>query len=80
MTPEIKPEFIRQAQELWPELEWINDAALRETTTNTWALALQKSVLTPADLNSIPFTLLAGPDLKVTFMDHKRAVEPFLQK
>lgn len=74
MTPEIKPEFIRQAQELWPELEWIKDAALRETTTNTWALALQKSVLTPADLNSIPFTLLAGPDLKVTFMDHKRAV------
>ncbi|GAP44311.1 protein containing HDIG domain [Lentimicrobium saccharophilum] len=74
MTPEINPEFIKQAQELWPELEWIKDAALRETTTNTWALALQKSVLTPADLNSIPFTLLAGPDLKVTFMDHKRAV------
>lgn len=73
-TTEIKAEYVKQAQELWPELEWINDASLREKTTNTWALALQKSVLTPADLNSIPFTLLAGPDLKVTFMDHKRAV------
>ncbi len=71
---EIDPKFIGQARELWPELEWINDAALREQTTNTWALALQKSVLTPDDLNTIPFTLLAGPDMKVTFMGHKRAV------
>ncbi len=74
MTPEIKPEYVKQAKELWPEIEWISDASLRESTTNTWALALQKSVLTPGDLNTIPFTLLAGPDLKVTFMDHKRAV------
>ncbi len=71
---EIKKEFIEQARELWPELEWINDINLREQTTNTWALALQKSVLTPNDLNTIPFTLLCGPDLKVTFMGHKRAV------
>ena len=74
-TMEIsKPEFIEKAKKLWPELEWIKNSDLREKTTNTWALALQKSVLTPDDLNSIPFTLLAGPDLKVTFMDHKRAV------
>jgi putative nucleotidyltransferase with HDIG domain len=71
---EIKAEFITQAQELWPELEWITDMDLRKQTTDTWALALQKSVLTPHDLNTIPFTLLCGPDLKVTFMDHKRAV------
>lgn len=71
---EIKPEFIAQAKELWPELEWINDQDLRMKTTNTWALALQKSVLTPLDLNTIPFTLICGPDLKVTFMGHKRAV------
>jgi len=71
---QIKQEYIEQAKALWPELEWIKNAALREQTTNTWALALQKSVLTPADLNTIPFTLLCGPDLKVTFMDHKRAV------
>jgi len=70
----IKPEFIEQARELWPELEWIKDETLRTQTMNTWALALQKSVLTPHDLNTIPFTLLCGPDLKVTFMGHKRAV------
>jgi hypothetical protein len=71
---EIKKEFLEQARELWPELEWITDVELREQTTQTWALALQKSVLTPNDLNTIPFTLLCGPDLKVTFMGHKRAV------
>jgi putative nucleotidyltransferase with HDIG domain len=60
--------------ELWPELEWIKDQDLREKTAKTWELALEKSVLTPEDLNRIPFTLLCGPDLKVTFMDHKRSV------
>lgn len=70
----IENKYLEQARELWPELEWINDAELRNATTKTWALALQKSVLSPEDLKSIPFTLLAGPDLKVTFMDHKRAV------
>jgi putative nucleotidyltransferase with HDIG domain len=74
MAEIIKAEFIEKAKKLWPELEWIKEASLRETTTNTWALALQKSVLTPADLSIIPFTLLAGPDMKVSFMDHKRAV------
>lgn len=70
----MEEKFIKQAQELWAELEWIKDEELRKQTTNTWALALEKSVLTPKDLNTIPFTLLCGPDLKVTFMDHKRAV------
>lgn len=74
MQVNIDPKYKVQASELWPELEWIKNTELREQTANTWALALQKSVLTPEDLNSIPFTLLAGPDLKVTFMDHKRAV------
>lgn len=59
---------------LWPELEWIENPILREQTAKTWELALQRSVLTPEDLNTIPFTLLCGPDLKVSFMDHKRAV------
>ena len=61
-------------KELWPELEWISDNELRERTAKTWELALEKSVLTADDLQKIPFTLLAGPDLKVSFMDHKRAV------
>lgn len=59
---------------LWPELEWIQDEGLREKTAHTWELALERSVLTVEDLNRIPFTLLCGPDLKVTFMDHKRSV------
>lgn len=61
-------------ESLWPELEWIENEALREKTRNTWELALERSVLTEADLQRIPFTLLCGPDLKVSFMDHKRAV------
>ena len=59
---------------LWPELAWITDKELREKTTKTWQLALERSVLTPEDLQRIPFTLLAGPDLQVSFMAHKRCV------
>ncbi|NOY51748.1 MAG: phosphohydrolase [Chlorobi bacterium] len=59
---------------LWPELNWIKDSDLREKTARCWELALERSVLSPEDLNRIPFTLLCGPDLKVTFMDHKRSV------
>ena len=59
---------------LWPELMWIKDEDLREKIAKTWQLALQKSVLTADDLQKIPFTLLAGPDLKVSFMTHKRCV------
>ncbi|MCK9422454.1 MAG: HDIG domain-containing protein [Bacteroidales bacterium] len=59
---------------LWPEMMWIEDPELREKVAKTWELALKKSVLSPGDLNKIPFTLLAGPDLKVSFMAHKRCV------
>ena len=65
MTEEVK--------NLWPELEWIKNDELKEKTAKTWELALERSVLTADDLNTIPFTLLV-PDLKVTFMAHKRAV------
>ena len=60
-------------KELWPELDWIEDEKLREITTKTWLLALERSVLSGEDLLKIPFTLLVE-DLKVSFMDHKRAV------
>lgn len=59
---------------LWPELEWIKDEELREKTAKTWQLALERSTLSATDLGRIPFTLLCGPGLKVSFMDHKRAV------
>jgi putative nucleotidyltransferase with HDIG domain len=62
---------------LWPELNWIQDEELREKTAKTWELALEKSVLTGEDLKHIPFTLLCGPGLKVSFMAHKRAVVHF---
>ena len=63
----------REVLELWPELMWIQDENLRNKTARTWEIALERSVLKPDDLKTIPFTLLV-PDLKVTFMDHKRAV------
>jgi len=64
----------QEVLELWPELNWIQDEELRKSTAKTWELALEKSVLSSEDLQRIPFTLLCGPDLKVTFMDHKRSV------
>ncbi|MBN2278972.1 MAG: HDIG domain-containing protein [Candidatus Marinimicrobia bacterium] len=64
----------KEILELWPELEWIQDEDLKEKTALTWEKAIERSVLTAADLKRIPFTLLCGPDLKVTFMDHKRSV------
>ena len=63
-----------EINELWPELAWIKEEELRNATTKTWEMALEKSVLTAEDLGRIPFTLLAGPDLKVSFMAHKRCV------
>ena len=61
-------------KKLWPELDWISDTGLREKTAATWQRAFEKSVLKPDDLEKIPFTLLCGPDLKVSFMAHKRCV------
>jgi putative nucleotidyltransferase with HDIG domain len=63
-----------RVRKLWPELEWIKDKSLQEKTADTWETALTRSVLTAEDLASIPFTLLCGPDLKVSFMAHKRCV------
>lgn len=64
----------QEVLDLWPELDWIKDQNLKEKTAKTWELALERSVLSAEDLKRIPFTLLVGPDLKVTFMDHKRSV------
>lgn len=63
-----------QVKKLWPELEWIKDKSLRDKTAKTWEIALGRSALNPEDLEKIPFTLLCGPDLKVSFMSHKRCV------
>jgi putative nucleotidyltransferase with HDIG domain len=58
---------------IWPEIAWIQDADLREKVYQTWEYALEQSVLSPEDLEQIPFTLLIK-DCRVTFMEHKRAV------
>jgi putative nucleotidyltransferase with HDIG domain len=63
-----------KVKRLWPELDWIKDLSLREKTEKTWEIALQRSVLSAEDLERIPFTLLCGTDMKVTFMAHKRCV------
>jgi len=60
-------------KQLWPELEWIQDAGLRAKVEQTWVRAFELSPLTPADLNRIPFTLLV-PNCPTTFMEHKRCV------
>ncbi|MCK4820482.1 phosphohydrolase, partial [bacterium] len=60
-------------KEIWPEIEWIKDADLKEKVYQVWEYALEQSVLSPEDLLEIPFTLLIE-DCKVTFMEHKRAV------
>jgi putative nucleotidyltransferase with HDIG domain len=58
---------------IWPEIQWIERAQLREQVTNTWIKALERSPLKPEDLNRIPFTLLV-PGCPITFMEHKRCV------
>lgn len=60
-------------EHLWPEIQWIENAELRQRVTKTWELALERTPLKPDDLNHIPFTLLI-PDCPTTFMDHKRCV------
>jgi putative nucleotidyltransferase with HDIG domain len=63
----------KAVERLWPEIQWIGDAKLREQVTETWIKALERSALKPDDLNQIPFTLLV-PNCPITFMEHKRCV------
>lgn len=57
--------------EIWPEINWIKDEDLREKTLQCWVYAIENSVLTPEDLEKIPFSLLIK-DCNVSFMNHKR--------
>ena len=58
-------------QKIWPEMSWITDKDLREKTLNAWVYAIENSVLTPGDLESIPFSLLIK-NCTISFMNHKR--------
>jgi putative nucleotidyltransferase with HDIG domain len=62
-----------EVNELWPELDWIQDETLREAVRKSWMLAFENSPLAPPDLLEIPFTLLI-PDCPASFMAHKRCV------
>jgi len=64
---------------LWPELNWISDASLREKTARVWERAFELSPLKPEDLDCIPFTLLI-PNCPTTFMEHKRCVVHIARK
>jgi len=64
---------------LWPELQWIKDAQLRQQVTETWIRAMERSPLKPDDLNQIPFTLLV-PNCPISFMEHKRCVVHIARK
>jgi putative nucleotidyltransferase with HDIG domain len=64
---------------LWPEIDWIRSAILREQVTHTWERAFELSPLAPDDLKKIPFTLLV-PNCPTTFMEHKRCVVHIARK
>ncbi len=56
---------------LWPEIDWIKDEELKQKVTDAWGYAIDASVLSPEDLEKIPFSLLLK-DCNITFMNHKR--------
>ncbi|MCX7834913.1 MAG: HDIG domain-containing protein [bacterium] len=58
--------------EIWPEINWIQSEELREKTLQAWQYAIENSVLSPEDLERIPFSLLIKPHYQVSFMNHKR--------
>ena len=72
-------ELRSEVKRLWPELDWIQNADLRQKTTRCWERAFELSPLLPADLNKIPFTLLV-PNCPTTFMEHKRCVVHIARK
>jgi putative nucleotidyltransferase with HDIG domain len=63
----------KTVDQLWPELQWIQDPDLQQCTRMTWEKALERSPLKAEDLEQIPFTLLV-PGCPATFMEHKRCV------
>jgi len=60
-----------KVKKLWPEIDWIKDESLRKKTLDAWIYAIENSVLTPEDLEVIPFSLLIK-DCNISFMNHKR--------
>ena len=57
--------------EIWPEINWIKNEDLKNKVLQCWIFAIEKSVLTIADLETIPFSLLLK-DCNISFLNHKR--------
>ncbi|MFH1194470.1 MAG: HD domain-containing protein [bacterium] len=58
-------------KKIWPEIEFIQDEALKEKVFLCWEYAIENSPLEPEDLEKIPFSLLID-NCNITFMNHKR--------
>lgn len=58
-------------KKIWPEIELIKDADIKEKTYQCWEYAIENSPLEPEDLEVIPFSLLID-DCEISFMNHKR--------
>ena len=56
---------------LFPELEQIGDAGLREKVIDVWVDSLTTGGWTVEELKHVPFTLLAG-DIDIRFLEHVR--------
>jgi putative nucleotidyltransferase with HDIG domain len=71
MTIKIKEVMRDKVLSIWPEINWIENKELREKVLDCWVYAVENSVLTIEDLETIPFSLLIK-DCKISFMNHKR--------
>ena len=60
-----------EIKRLIPELSDIHDADLREKVVDVWEDAIRTGGWQPADLQRIPFTLLAG-EINIMFLEHVR--------
>lgn len=61
-----------EIKKLFPEFGEIRDADLREKVINVWEDAITTGGWTPAELEEIPFTLLAG-DIEMKYIEHVRS-------
>src|SRR3989304_6692278 len=73
MTIKIKKVMRNKVLKIWPEINWIENKGLREKVLDCWVYAIENSVLSVEDLETIPFSLLIK-DCKISFMNHKRTV------
>ena len=62
-----------EIRKMFPELEEIRDAALREKVVDVWEDAIRSGGWKPADLMRIPFTLLAD-NVNIMYLEHVRTV------